>query len=325
MGLCRRVSSMVSTGLRALPLLFCAFTSGSTGVLAAPDKLPGHRAVAFRLDTPDFINHSIRIRFGRGAVAPVSGVASTTSEMVRPAAEVRIVRPSTCYEIRSGDTAARLAQRFTGNEFNRYQTWFQIFDPVTRTFIAKSRYNVIQSGWHVCVATDMLRLRSIPAGYSAFSPGLPALPAVLPATAVPVRAAVLDWRMVWWATPLLVLISGLLLAWSWKYIDERRARVEVMKRFGNRFISEFERPLSRGVRKRPISARLRCAAGRRKVEILLAPANGHTYPNLVDHRRNVEYDVERVLRLLRHEPFIGEAPYAEGRWVVIPCRIETSK
>lgn len=241
--------------------------------------------------------------------------------MVRPAAEVRLARPSTCYEIRAGDTAARLALRFTGDEFNRYQSWFQIVDPVTGTFIAKSRYNVIQSGWHVCVATDMLRLRSIPAGYAVVSRRLP----VLPATAVPVNAAMLDQRMLYWATPLLVLISGLLLAWSWKQMDERRARVEVMKRFGDRFIFEFERPLSRSVTRRPIRSSVRCAPGRRKVEILLAPANGHTYPNLVDHRKNVEYDVERVLRLLRHEPFIGGCPYAEGRWVVIPCRLETGR
>lgn len=232
-----------------------------------------------------------------------------------------VVRPSTCYEIRSGDTAARLAQRFTGNEFNRYENWFQIVDPVTGAFVAKSRYNVIQSGWHVCVATDMLRLRTVPAGYSAASPRRP----VLAATALPVNTAVIDRRMLWWSTPLLVLISALVLAWSWKQIDERRARIEVLKRFGNRFIAEFERPLSRSVARRPISSRLRYAPHRRKVEILLAPANGHTYPNLVDHRRNVEYDVDRVLHLLRHEPFIGGSPYAEGRWVVIPCRLETGR
>jgi hypothetical protein len=265
---CWWVSSIVSTRFRALPLLFCAFTSASTSVWAGP-----------------------------------------------------AVRPATCYEIRSGDTAARLAQRFTGNEFNRYENWFQIVDPVTGGFIAKSRYNVIQSGWHVCVATDMLRLRTIPAGYSAVPPRLP----VLAATALPVNAAVIDRRMLWWSTPLLVLISALLLAWSWKQIDERRVRGEVMKRFGNRFIAEFERPLSRGVASRPIRSRLRYASGLRKVEILLAPAKGHTYPNLVDHRRNLEYDVDRVLHLLRHEPFIGDSPYAEGRWVVIPCRLETGR
>ncbi len=248
-------------------------------------------------------------------LAVIGGAASS---FARPPAELRVGRPSTCYEIRAGDTAARLAHRFTGNEFNRYQAWFQIVDPVTGAFIAKSRYNAIQSGWHVCVATDMLRLRSVPASYYAVAPALP----VLPAAAVPVGAAMIDLRMVWWATPLLVLVSGLLLAWSWKHIDERRARVDVMKRFGNRFISEFEGPLSRGVTSRPITSRLRFAPVRRKVEILLAPARGHTYPNLLDHRRNVEYDIARVLRLLRHEPFIGGSPYVEGRWVVIPCRFE---
>ncbi len=271
----------VSTGLRTLPLLFAAIIGGQTSVVAAADQLG----------------------------------------FTRPAAEARVSQLSTCYEIRSGDTAARLAQRFTGNEFNRYQAWFQIVDPVTGTFIAKSRYNVIQSGWHVCVAKDRLRLRSIPAGYYAVSPGLPALPA----TAVPMQAALIDIRMVWWATPLLVLFSGLALAWSWKYVDERRARVDVMIRFGNRFIAEFERPLSRSVLSRPIKSRLRLAPARRRVEILLAPANGHTYPNLVDHRRNVEYDIARVLRLLRHEPFIGGSPHTEGRWVVIPCRFESGR
>lgn len=284
----------MSTELRALPLLVCALTCGSTCVWASPDQLPDHRLLAVRFDT---------------------------SDMVRPASEIRVARPSTCYEIRVGDTAARLAQRFTGNEFNRYQMWFQIVDPATGAFLPKARYNLIQSGWHVCVATDMLRLRSMPAGYSSVSPASP----VLPRTVLAQNAVVIDPRMAWWATPLFVLISGLLLAWSWKHLDDRRARLEVMKRFGNRFISEFEGPLSRSVKNRPIKSRLRCAPSRRKVEILIAPANGHTYPNLVDHRRNVEYDTARVLRLLRQEPFIGGPPYAEGRWVVIPCRLETGR
>ena len=227
------------TRRQTLPLLLLVVTSGSTSVLATPDQLEGHRSVAFRLDTPDLVNRSVKIRFGRAPIAHVSVVRSNTVNLARASAEVRVVRPSTCYEIRSGDTAARLAQRFTGNEFNRYQTWFQIFYPITGTFIPKSRYSMIQSGWHVCVATDILRLRSIPAGYSVISPA----PPVLPPMTVSRNAAVIDPRMLWWATPLFVLVFGLTLAWSWKYVDERRARVEVMRRFGNRFISEFERPL----------------------------------------------------------------------------------
>jgi len=273
----------VSIRLRALRVLSLALLSGSTSASAA--SLPSN----------------------------TSGAAH--------AGEVRVTGPATCYAIKAGDTAARLAQRFTGNEFNRYQAWFQIVDPTTGTFIPKTRYNLIQSGWHVCVATDMLRWRSIPAGYYAVSSALPVMsPIARPQTDAPI-----ELRMLWWGAPLAVLISGLLLAWSWKHLDERRARVDAMRRFGNHFISEFERPLSRSVAKRPIKSRLRCTPGRRKIEILLAPAHGHTYPNLVDHRRNVEYDVERVLRLLRHEPFIGGPPYAEGRWVVIPCRLETGR
>jgi hypothetical protein len=238
----------------------------------------------------------------------------------RASSELSSARASSCYEIRPGDTAARLAQRFTGNEFNRYRIGFQIVDPTTGAFIAKSRYNVIQSGWHVCVATAMLRLRSLPAGY-VVSPTIP----VLPQISATQQAAVIDFRMWSWATPLFVVISVVVLAWSWKYGDERRARLDMMRVFGNRFIAEFERPLLPNALGDPLRARIKFAPRRRKLEILLAPGHGRTYPNLVDHKRNVEYDVARVLRILRHEPFVSGRPYAKGRWVVIPCRFEAGR
>ena len=72
-------------------------------------------------------------------------------------------------------------------------------------------------------------------------------------------------------------------------------------------------------------SRLRLAPARRRLDVLLAPADGRTYPNLFDHRRNVEYDVERVVWLLRGEPFINGRPYARGPWVVIPFYFETSR
>ena len=53
-------------------------------------------------------------------------------------------------------------------------------------------------------------------------------------------------------------------------------------------------------------------AGAPQVRGLVAPADGRTYPNLVDHRRNVEYDVERVLRLLKHEPVSRDRPFVNG-------------
>jgi hypothetical protein len=139
------------------------------------------------------------------------------------------------------------------------------------------------------------------------------------------QAALGDFRMLWWATPLALLISVVGLAWSWKYGDERRARLDMMRVFGNRFVAEFERPLLPNATGQALRARLRFAPGRRKLEILLAPGQGRTYPNLVDHKRNVEYDVARVLRILRHEPFISGPLHSKGRWVVIPCRFEAGR
>lgn len=215
----------------------------------------------------------------------------------------------TCYPIRPGDTAARLAQRFTGNAHSRYQPWFQIVNPTTATFIPKSHYGVIQSGWHVCVATEMLRRGS-------------AHPRVTQ------KQTVIDLSVLWWATALFVVVSGLVLAWvvTGKYIGERRASLDIMRGFGDKFISEFERPLFRRcAADPPVKSRLRFAPARHRLEVLLAPADGRTYPNLFDHRKNVEYDVERVLRLLRDEPFINGPLYAQGPWVVIPFRFEIDK
>jgi hypothetical protein len=229
----------------------------------------------------------------------------------------------TCYPIRPGDTAARLAQRLTGNAHNRHQPWFHIVEPTTATLIPKSHYGRIQAGWHVCVATEMLRHGSAPRPYALVTSG----PPVLLQPGVRQDQTAIDLSFLWWATPLLA-VSGLLLARvvAGKYIVSRQARLETMKGFGDRFISEFERPLFRRCADEPsLKSRLRFAPRRCTVEVLLAPADGRTYPNLSDHRKNVEYDVERVLRLLRNAPFKSGPLYAEGPWVVIPFRLETDR
>jgi hypothetical protein len=98
--------------------------------------------------------------------------------------------------------------------------------------------------------------------------------------------------------------------------------VLALQRFGERFVAEFERPLRQpGVAARPLQVRMRLVPRRRRVEILLAPNGGRTYPNLADHRRNVTYDVARVLRLLADPRFTGGDMYAQGRWVVVPCEL----
>ena len=62
------------------------------------------------------------------------------------------------------------------------------------------------------------------------------------------------------------------------------------------------------------------AFARRDVANLLA--SGHRYPNLDDHRRNVEYDVDRIAYGLRHHPFVRRPLRVEGQWVVVPFQLK---
>jgi hypothetical protein len=228
-------------------------------------------------------------------------------------------RPLACYFVQHGDTAAGLAVRLTGDARSRHQPWFQILDPARAAFIPKAGYDSIRSGWHVCVAAEMLRDRSAQPRFA---------PAVLPQTGVTRGQTAIDVRILWWVAPPSAIVSGLVLGWfvAGKYVGERRSRLESMRGFGARFIREFERPLFRRcAAESAVRSRLRCAPSRQRLEILLAPADGRSYPNLFDHRRNVEYDVERVLQLLGEAPVIDGALHAEGPWVVVPFRFETSR
>jgi hypothetical protein len=45
-----------------------------------------------------------------------------------------------CHPIRSGETAAELSRRITGESRNTYQSWFQIMDASSR-FVPKSQYD----------------------------------------------------------------------------------------------------------------------------------------------------------------------------------------
>jgi hypothetical protein len=107
---------------------------------------------------------------------------------------------------------------------------------------------------------------------------------------------------------------------------KRRAAIEAMTRFGQTFIREFERPLRQPRAVSPaLRARLRFKPYRGRLEVHLAPGAGRRYPNLSDHRKNVEYDMERVLHLLRHQPFVGGSPQQRGEWVVVPFQVKRRK
>ena len=91
--------------------------------------------------------------------------------------------------------------------------------------------------------------------------------------------------------------------------------------FGDTFVQAFGLPLihdrSSGA---PIRARLRFVPHGRELEILIAPNDGKTYPNLSDHKKNLEYDVDRVLHVVGDRQFVSGQLRAEGPWVVIPIR-----
>jgi hypothetical protein len=91
--------------------------------------------------------------------------------------------------------------------------------------------------------------------------------------------------------------------------------------FVHRFVDEFERPLVQyDVGERRVRSRLRRGARLRRFDILLAPGEGRRYPNLSDHKKNVEYDVARVMRVLADDSFVSGPPYTHAGWIVVPFR-----
>jgi hypothetical protein len=228
----------------------------------------------------------------------------------------------TCYPIRRGDTAARLAGQLTGHATNRHQPWFQIVEPLSERVIAKGNYGRIQAGWHVCVPTERIRGFSVPAAYRAA-----ATSGVLSPRGLAAQPPAIDWRILWGAV-LFVMTFTSAVAWisTRRYLDKRQLLVAYMTGFGQRFVNEFERPLIRNRRAAAVSrSRLRFVPRRRRLEILLAPAAGRTYPNLVDHRLNVEYDVDRIVTILDDGRFANAPLYSEGEWVVIPFHMARNR
>ena len=69
-------------------------------------------------------------------------------------------------------------------------------------------------------------------------------------------------------------------------------------------------------------SRLRTGARRGRFDILLAPGKGRRYPNLSDHRQNVEYDVARVMQVLADDSFVSGPLYTHAEWVVVPFQFQ---
>jgi len=223
-----------------------------------------------------------------------------------------------CNTIRQGDTAARLALRLTNSAHNLHEPWFQILDPTISRFVPKAAYDTIRPGWKVCIARDTAISRPT---QQKTVPSNRAGPATIPLFD---RLAAMSLPYAWMMA-VAILTPLLASPLAKKYLDRRRAMLDSMAGFAIAFVREFGRPLPRRhAADQPIKVRIRCAPYRARLDILLAPNSGHSYPNVSDHRKNLDYDIDRVLRLVPHEPFIRGEPYSRGDWVVIPFQAKAA-
>jgi len=260
---------------------------------------------------------------------------------VRPSAA--FAQSFACYTLQRGDTASRAAKRITGNASNKYQPWFDIIDFSDRS-VPKSQYDRIRSGWRACIPerTAEYRAQAAPQAVAVATDGAAAPEEIKPAagsapdgaapdaaaqvfqgivrpSAVAVRTSLaVDPTPIWLAAAVSVPALGLLLLGG--YVRRRNTARIFMTQFAHLFVREFERPLLRHVTEPAMRAQLRVHPYRARLEICLAPGKGRRYPNLSDHRKNVEYDVDRVLSSIADESFVcGRLRMKEG-WVVVPFR-----
>jgi hypothetical protein len=212
-----------------------------------------------------------------------------------------------CTDVRPGDTAAHLALRLTNDAETWHQARFQIVDPVSARFVSKSAYDFILPGWRACLATNP------PTGAQKTITG-----ASRSVTPLVDRLATTN-LIGSWILVLGILTPFLALPVAKQYLDKRGRMLDAMTGFAVAFIREFGQPLPRlHPTDRPVAVNLRCAPYRGRLEILVAPTQGHTYPNMSDHKTNLLYDIERVLGVVPAQSFVCCEPYQRGSWVVIP-------
>jgi len=238
-----------------------------------------------------------------------------------------------CYPVHRGETASRLAKRITGHASNKYQPWFDIVDLSGRS-VPKSQYDRVRSGWRACVLVKTVKDRPIKADpivadeatrqvEPVASPPSADAPRtnqdVFRPSSVALQASLnVDPTRIWLGAAVVVPALGFLILGG--YVRRRNAARIFMSQFAYLFVREFERPLLQHAAEPAIRARLRVSSYRARLEICLAPGNGRRYPNLSDHRKNVEYDVGRVLSALADESFVCGRLRVRDGWVVVPFR-----
>jgi hypothetical protein len=249
-------------------------------------------------------------------MTPIKRSALLLMMVLAASAAARAQQFACYYIVRPGDTAASIALMLTGNADNRMAPSFQILEPGASRFVSKAAYNSIAPGWRACVLEQTVQRGSD----SRTHPSPSRLSIIDDLTG---QVTHLECDLVLWVAAGLLAIY--LATVADEYWEERRGVIDVMKRFGWKFVREFEYPLQQHDSTGPaILSRLRFMPHRGRLEVLLAPGSGHCYPNLSDHRKNVEYDVGRVLHMLRDESFISEPLASRGRWVVVPFRAKVN-
>ena len=235
-----------------------------------------------------------------------------------------------CWPIARGDTAARLAQRLAGDPAAAYGDKFQIRDPERRLFVPKSQYQRLSPAWQACVEkgsvkTTLLASTSAAATASPIVTDEPAItstplmnspaPLAMASTGAPSH---LVFAMTIGAIILLVLSLGVAVVSS----APAHPIPPIMQNAGEAFVNAFARPLVDLSSNTPaIRSRLRFEPRTQQLEISLAPGPGRRYPNLVDHKSNVEYDVTRVMRILGTRFVVSDRLRRAGKWVVVPIRL----
>ena len=188
-----------------------------------------------------------------------------------------------CSPIRVGETAASVATRITGDARNRHAAWFQIVYPARRRAIPKGRYNHVQTGWRACIVDK--RGQTVPSGLHPLRASFVGF-ADTGASVVSGMLSRVDSTYTLWGLLILIIAFA---GWGiHDYLSNRQAILRLMKSFGETFVQEFDRPL---VRSRPsdrvIDSQFRFCPHRARVDVLLAPRDGRSYPNLSDHKQNV--------------------------------------
>ena len=241
-----------------------------------------------------------------------------------------------CWPIVPGDTASGLARRLMGHSATAYGDSFQIRDPARQMFVPKSHYQRLSTDWQACVAIGPLK--STPLAYAPvvalaaapIAPPGPALTSAPPAirstrpAAAPSDGSQDDAVFIAKIASAVVLM--LLTCAAVAVSLGPRPIPPVMQRAGNQFVIAFARPLiDSSSNAPPIQVRLRFVRRAQELEISIAPGPGRRYPNLIDHKKNMEYDVNRVMRVLGNHFVVSGRLRAVGKWVVVPIRLADVK